>query len=77
MYLISELANTITVYDVTYNCDGSLGFKQVFITNTHGDNSTLPSNITAAEIHLSVSTTVSTSLSTITGHANSRYEAGQ
>lgn len=55
MYLTSELANTVTVYEVTYRCDGTLGFGQVFITNTHGDNSTLPSNITAAEVHLSVS----------------------
>lgn len=59
MYLISELANTVTAYDVTYKCDGSLGFREVFRTNTHGDNSTLPSNITAAEIHLSVSPTKS------------------
>ena len=55
MYLISELANTITVYDVAYRCDGTLGFDQVFISNTHGDSSTLPPNVTAAEIHLSVS----------------------
>lgn len=59
MYLISELANTVTAYLVTYKCDGSLGFTEVFRTNTHGDNSTLPSTVTAAEIHLSVSPTKS------------------
>ncbi|KAB5532665.1 Lactonase, 7-bladed beta-propeller-domain-containing protein [Coniochaeta sp. 2T2.1] len=53
MYLISELGNTVTVYAVDYRCDGSLGFEQVFITNTHGDNGTLPAGVTAAEIALS------------------------
>jgi 6-phosphogluconolactonase (cycloisomerase 2 family) len=58
MYLISELANNITAYDVTYKCDGSLSFKQVYITNTHGDtNSKIPPTTTAAEIQLSVSST--------------------
>ncbi|OIW32062.1 putative isomerase YbhE [Coniochaeta ligniaria NRRL 30616] len=42
MYLISEIANTITVYDTTYKCDGSLGFEQVYMTDTHGLNTTLP-----------------------------------
>jgi 6-phosphogluconolactonase (cycloisomerase 2 family) len=55
MYLVSELANTITVYDVAYKCDGSLDFKQVFITSTDGDNQTLPASVTAAEVSLSVS----------------------
>ncbi|KAB5523984.1 Lactonase, 7-bladed beta-propeller-domain-containing protein [Coniochaeta sp. 2T2.1] len=53
MYLISELANTVTAYAIDYHCDGSLGFEQVFITNTHGENGTLPAGVTAAEIALS------------------------
>lgn len=61
MYLVSELASTVTAYEVTCGC-GGLGVKEVFVTNTHGGNGTLPGNYTAAEIHLSVRTSTFPSL---------------
>ena len=54
MYLIAELANTITVYHVTYG-SSSLGFKEVDVYPTHGNGQSAPAGATAAEIVLSVS----------------------
>ena len=54
-YVINELDNTLVGYEVAYNTNATLGFKQLFRTSTHGDSSTRPNGTTAAEITLSVS----------------------
>jgi 6-phosphogluconolactonase (cycloisomerase 2 family) len=54
-YVINELDNTLVGYDVTYNSNSTLGFRQLFRTSTHGDASTRPNGTTAAEILVSVS----------------------
>lgn len=52
-YLIAELANTVTVYDVSYNyTDMTLGFTEVCKTGTHGTDE-VPEKAQAAEIALS------------------------
>lgn len=54
-YLASELANTITGFEVTYNDDATLDFTEVYLSSTHGLNETVPNNTTsAAEILISV-----------------------
>ena len=58
MYLVSELANNITGYEVAYNGDDTLGFKQVYQSSTHGAGKTAPSGAGAAEIVLSVSSSL-------------------
>ncbi|KAI1265707.1 putative isomerase YbhE [Xylariaceae sp. FL1019] len=52
-YLVSELANTITGYEVLYHANKTLGFSELFVMGTHGDNKTLPVGTGAAEIHVS------------------------
>ncbi|KAJ0113929.1 hypothetical protein J7T55_010173 [Diaporthe amygdali] len=53
-YLASELANTITGFEVTYNDDATLDFTEVYLSSTHGLNETVPNNTTsAAEILVS------------------------
>jgi 6-phosphogluconolactonase (cycloisomerase 2 family) len=56
MYLISELANTITGYIVTYSDSSALGFEELFAISTHGEGGSVPNGTTAAEITLSVRT---------------------
>lgn len=54
-YLASELANTVTGFEVTYNDDNTLEFTEVYLSSTHGLNGTVPNNeTTAAEIAISV-----------------------
>lgn len=54
-YLASELANTVTGFEVTYNDDNTLDFTEVYLSSTHGLNGTVPNNgTTAAEIAISV-----------------------
>lgn len=55
MYLASELANTITGYEVEYGSDSSLTFTELFAISTHGEGASVPNGTTAAEITLSVS----------------------
>jgi 6-phosphogluconolactonase (cycloisomerase 2 family) len=55
MYLISELANTITGYELSYNDNSTLGFSELFAINTHGPGASVPNGTTAAEIVVSVS----------------------
>ena len=52
MYLTSELANTVTGYEVRYTQghNSSLSFKQVFISPTHGPGTTVPAGASAAEV---------------------------
>ncbi|KAG6366260.1 hypothetical protein INS49_000436 [Diaporthe citri] len=53
-YLASELANTVTGFEVTYNDDNTLDFTEVYLSSTHGLNGTVPNNeTTAAEIAIS------------------------
>ncbi|KAI1876841.1 uncharacterized protein JN550_000913 [Neoarthrinium moseri] len=52
MYLISELANTITGYEVLYNSNSTLGFTKLFVTSTHGEGKSVPDGTSAAEITL-------------------------
>lgn len=52
-FLISELANTIASYEVTYTETG-LNFTNVFLSGTYGDKAT-PAGAAAAEAILSVS----------------------
>lgn len=59
MYLVGELANTITAYEVTYSSDSSLEFSELFAISTHGTGSSVPAGTTAAEIELSVSSSTS------------------
>ncbi|ORY64979.1 Lactonase, 7-bladed beta-propeller-domain-containing protein [Pseudomassariella vexata] len=53
MYLVGELANTITGYEVVYNSNSTLSFVELFAINTHGEGETVPKGTTAAEIELS------------------------
>jgi 6-phosphogluconolactonase (cycloisomerase 2 family) len=54
-YLVGELSNTVTGFEVTYNADNTLDFTEVFVSSTHGLNETVPNNqTTAAEIAISV-----------------------
>jgi 6-phosphogluconolactonase (cycloisomerase 2 family) len=54
-YLVSELANTITGYEVLYHANKTLGFSELFIMPVHGDNRTIPATTGAGEIHVTVS----------------------
>ncbi|KAI8628302.1 putative isomerase YbhE [Xylariaceae sp. FL1651] len=51
-YLVSELANTITGYEVLYNANKTLSFSEMFIIPTHSDNRTLANTAAVAEIHV-------------------------
>ena len=55
MYLISELSNTITVFNTTWApCGDVLSFEELFKMDTHGEHnlekSTVPAGTSAAEI---------------------------
>ncbi|KAK6075642.1 extracellular aldonolactonase [Seiridium cupressi] len=52
MYLVSEIANTITGYNVTY-INSSLHFDELFSISTHGPDGSVPNGTSAAEITLS------------------------
>lgn len=49
-YLVSELANTITGYEVLYNDNATLSFTELFAIGTHGDGNSVPAGAAAAEI---------------------------
>lgn len=51
-YLVSEFANTLTGFRVTYPKSGGLKFEQIFEKSTHGDKEAPPGNA-AAELHIS------------------------
>lgn len=51
-YLVAELANTLTGYEVSYPSTGGLHFKEIFVTGTHGDKP-VPAGNAVAEIQLS------------------------
>lgn len=50
LYLTSELANTVTGYEVTYNANKTLSFKQVFEAPSHGPGTVVPAAATVAEV---------------------------
>ncbi|KAK1771268.1 Lactonase, 7-bladed beta-propeller-domain-containing protein [Phialemonium atrogriseum] len=53
LYLVSELTSTITVYDVLYNQNKTLGFNEVYITSIYGEGASTPKGATASEIQIS------------------------
>lgn len=54
MFLVSELANTVTSFAVSYPSAGGMSFKQVYNTTSYGDL-VVPDGNAAAEIAISVS----------------------
>ncbi|CAK7203451.1 hypothetical protein SEUCBS139899_006185 [Sporothrix eucalyptigena] len=50
MYLTSELANTVTGYEVTYNANNTLSFKQIYEAPSHGAGTVVPAAATVAEV---------------------------
>ncbi|KAG5980157.1 hypothetical protein E4U55_004345 [Claviceps digitariae] len=52
MYLVTELANTIIGYEVTY-ASASIQFRQLFTIGTHGAYNPVPKGAAAAEIAVS------------------------
>ncbi|KAI1379500.1 putative isomerase YbhE [Hypoxylon crocopeplum] len=52
-YLVSELGNAITGYEVIYNENKTLGFDELFFIPTHGEERALPEQTGAAEILVS------------------------
>jgi len=58
MYLISELSNTITAYNVVYGeeeGEEGISFEEAFVIPTHGEGEEVPKTAGAAEILVSVS----------------------
>lgn len=53
MFLVSELANSITSFAVSYPAAGGMSFKQVYNTTTYGDL-VVPEGNAAAEIAITV-----------------------
>ncbi|KAI0431623.1 Lactonase, 7-bladed beta-propeller-domain-containing protein [Xylaria sp. FL1042] len=49
-YLVSELANTITGYEVSYNKDKTLSFSELFTIPSHGDDRELVNTTAVAEV---------------------------
>lgn len=61
MFLVSELANTVTSFAVSYPSAGGMKFKQVYNTTSYGDL-VVPDGNAAAEIAISVSLASHTAL---------------
>ncbi len=59
LYLVSELANTITGYEVVYNKNATLSFNKVYLSSSHGPGVSAPAGAAAAEILASVSSSPS------------------
>ena len=53
LYVVSELVNTITAFNVTYPTKGCLAFEEIEVENTFGNN-TIPTGSAVAEIHIAV-----------------------
>ncbi|KAL9117512.1 MAG: hypothetical protein Q9187_005950 [Circinaria calcarea] len=51
LYVVSELVNTITAFNVTYPTRGCLAFEEIEVESTFG-NKTAPSDSAVAEIHI-------------------------
>ncbi|KAL0934822.1 extracellular aldonolactonase [Colletotrichum truncatum] len=52
-FLLAELDNIITSYEVKYNCNKTLSFEKVFSVGTHGPDNVVPAGASAAEVHVS------------------------
>jgi len=50
LYVISELSNTITGYEVKYTNTNSLNFSRIFTVGTHGASEPVPAGASAGEI---------------------------
>ncbi|OAA65948.1 YkgB protein [Niveomyces insectorum RCEF 264] len=51
MYLTSELANTLTGYQLTYHANNTLSFTQIYLSSSHGLGQVpVPAAATAAEV---------------------------
>lgn len=55
MMLVSELANSVTSFRVSYPAAGGMAFEQVYNVTSFGPDLAVPVNNTAAEIAISVS----------------------
>lgn len=53
LYVVSELVNTITAFNVTYPTQGCLTFEEIEVESTLG-NKTAPSDSAVAEIQIAV-----------------------
>ncbi|KAF6840847.1 extracellular aldonolactonase [Colletotrichum plurivorum] len=53
LYLIAELSNTITAYDVVYRENKTLAFAEVYSGSTYGAGNTAPAGASGAEIWIS------------------------
>lgn len=53
-YLVTELANTIVAYDVTY-CKSTIAFEELWTVGIHGAGTTAPAGAAASEITVTVS----------------------
>jgi len=54
MFLVSELANNVTSYRVSYPSTGGMAFEQVWQSGTYGPDLVVPAGNAAAEITVSV-----------------------
>lgn len=54
MLLVSELANSVTSFRVSYPAAGGLAFEQVYNVSSFGPDLAVPINTTAAELEISV-----------------------
>ncbi|GJD04793.1 ykgB protein [Colletotrichum higginsianum] len=52
-FVLAELDNIVTTYEVKYGCNRTLSFEEVFSVGTHGPDNTVPAGAAAAEIHIS------------------------
>jgi hypothetical protein len=53
-YVVNELSNTIKGFAVTYNANNTLGFTEIYASNTHGPGGSVPAGTKASEIVLTV-----------------------
>lgn len=56
-YVLNELSNTISGYKVTY-AHGALKMSRIFDVSSHGPGGSVPAGTSAAELKISVSTTL-------------------
>ncbi|KAK1705836.1 YkgB protein [Colletotrichum lupini] len=52
-FVLAELGNIVTTYEVHYGRNKTLSFTEVFSVGTHGPDNTVPVGAAAAEIHIS------------------------
>ncbi|KZL85120.1 extracellular aldonolactonase [Colletotrichum incanum] len=52
-FVLAELGNIVTTYEVKYGCNKTLSFEEVFSVGTHGPDNIVPAGAAAAEVHVS------------------------